>query len=87
MILWIKKIYGDVSLKKAVNDEYELKSKLGEIKKRKPKRKSKNNLNVIKNVGSRQVTIYFFIEYTERVPEGKNRTKQEGTGLKILTPK
>ena len=32
---------GDVSLRKAVNDQYELKSKLGEIKKRKPKQEVK----------------------------------------------
>ena len=56
---------GDVSLKKAVNDQYELKSKLGEIKKGNPKRKSKTNLDVIKNVDklydSRQAAINFFI--------------------------
>ena len=40
---------GDVSLRKAVNDQYELKSKLGEIKKGNPNRKSKTNLNIIKN--------------------------------------
>ena len=50
-IVLINKIkYGDVSLKKAVNDQYELKSKLGQIKKGNPSRKSKNNLEVIKNV-------------------------------------
>ena len=82
---------GDVSLKKAVNDQYELKSKLGEIKKGNPKRKSKTNSDVIKNVDklydSRQAAINFFIEYTERISEAKSREKQEGTGLKILTPK
>ena len=31
--------------------------------------------------------LIFFIEYTERVSEAKFRSKQEGTGLKILTPK
>ena len=56
-----------------------------------PKRKSKTNLGVIKTVDklydSRQPAINFFIEYTERVSEAKSRAKQEGTGLKILTPK
>ena len=41
---------GDVSLKQAINDRYELKSKLGEIKRGNPKRKSKTNLDVIKIV-------------------------------------
>ena len=82
---------GDVSLGKAVNDQYELKSKLGEIKKGNPKTKSKTNLNVIKNVDnlydSREAAIDFFIEYTERVSEAKCRSKQEGKGVKILTSK
>ena len=81
---------GDVSLKQVINDQYELKSKLGEIKKGNPKRKSQTNLDVIKNVdnlyNSRQAAINFFIEYTERVSEAKFRSKQKGTGLKILTP-
>ena len=82
---------GDVSLKKAANDQYEPQSKLGEIKKGNPNKKSRTNLNVIKNVDklyeSRQAAITFFIEYTERVSEAKSRAKQEGTGLKILTCK
>ena len=41
---------GDVRLKQAINNQYEFKSKLGEIKKGNPKRKSKTNLDVIKNV-------------------------------------
>ena len=39
---------GDVSLREAVNDQFERKSKLGEIKKGNPNRKSKNNKYVIK---------------------------------------
>ena len=82
---------GEVSLREAVNNQYEVKSKLGEIKKGNPKRKSKTNLDAIKNgdklYDSRQAAINFLIEYTERVSETKSRVKQEGTGLKILTPK
>ena len=82
---------GDISFKKAVSDQYDLKSKLGEIKKGNPKRKSKKNFEVIENVGnlddSRQVATDFFIEYTDRVSEARFRSKREGTGLKILTPK
>ena len=81
---------GDVSLKQSINDQYEVKSKLVKIKKGNPKRKSKTNLDVMKNVDnlydSRQAVINFFIEYTERVSEAKFRSKQKGTGLKILTP-
>ena len=81
---------GDVSLKQAINNQYELKSKLGEIKKGVPKKKSKTSLDVIKNIdnlyNSTQAAIDFFIEYTERVSEAKFRSKQKGTGLKILTP-
>ena len=40
----------DLSLRKSVDDQYELKSKLGEIKKGNTKRKSKTNLDVIKDV-------------------------------------
>ena len=80
----------DVSLKQAINNQYELKSKLGEIKKGNPKKKSKTSLDVIKIVdnlyNSRQAAIDFFIEYTERVSEAKFRLKQKGTRLKILRP-
>ena len=79
----------NVSLRKAVNDQYELKSKLGEIKKGNPKRNSKTTLNGIKNANqlydSKEAATNFFIEYTERVSEAKSRAKQEGTRLKILT--
>ena len=82
---------GEVSLREAANNQHEVKSKLGEIKKGNPKRKSKTNLDAIKNgdkfYDSRQAAINFLIEYTERVSETKSRVKQEGTGLKILTPK
>ena len=81
----------DISLKQAIENQYDLKSKLGEVKKGNPNRKSKKNLEVIKNVDnlydSRQAAINIFIEYTERVSEARFRLKQEGGGLKILTPK
>ena len=34
-----------------------------------------------------KLLLIFFIEYTERVSEVRFRSKQEGTGLKILTSK
>ena len=36
---------------------------------------------------SRRAAINFIMEYTERVSEAKNRAKQQGKRLKILTPK
>ena len=81
---------GEVSLKQAINNQSDLKLKLRKVRKGNSKRKSRTNLNVIKSVdnlyNSRQAGIYFFFEYTERVSEAKFRSKQKGTGLKILTP-
>ena len=75
---------GDVSLNQAINDQYRLKSKLGDIKKGNPKRKSRTNLSVIKNVDnlydSRQAAINFFIEYAQRASEARFRSKQNGAG-------
>ena len=36
---------------------------------------------------SRRAAINFIMEYTERVSEAKNRAKQQGKRLKILTSK
>ena len=81
----------NVRLKKAINDQYKLKSKLGRIRKGNPNRKSRMNLDVIKNVDnlyqSRQAAFDFFIKYTERVSGAKSRAKQEGRELKLLTSK
>ena len=82
---------GDIRLSKAVDNQYELRSKLGEVKKGNPKCKSKKNLRIIKNTdnlyNARQAATDFIIEYTERVSEAKSRAKQERKGLKILIPK
>ena len=81
----------DNSLSKGIDNRYKLTSELGEVKRENKKRKSSKNLEVIKNAkniyNARQAAINFIIEYTERVSEAKRRAKQEGTGLKILTPK
>ena len=66
-----------------------LKSKLGEIKKGNPQRKSiiKDVIEKIDNLyNSRQAAIDFFIEYSERLSGTKFKSKQKATGLKILTP-
>ena len=71
---------------KAVNDQYELKSKLGEKKKENPKRKSKKNLEVIENVdnlyNSRQAANDFSIEYTEEFQKPHLDQKEKEQGLK-----
>ena len=81
---------GDFSLKQAINDQYRLKWKLGDIKKGNLKRKSRKHLSVIKNVDnlydSRQAAIDFFNEYSERVSEAIFKSKQKGTRIIILTP-
>ena len=75
---------GDISLRKAVDDQYELKSKFGEIKKGNPKRKSKTNLGVIKNVDklydSRQAAMIFLLNKLKEFSKLKvdqNRKKQD----------
>ena len=55
---------GEISLKQATNDQYKLKSKLGEMKKGNRKKKSKTNLeikNVDKLYKSRTAAIDFFL--------------------------
>ena len=82
---------GDSSLIKAIDNQYKLKSELGEVKNGNPKPKSNKNLEVIKNAenlyNARQAAIIFIIEYTKRVSEAKSRAKQQGKGLKISSPK
>ena len=82
---------GDISLSKAIDNQYKLNSELGEVKKGNPKRKSCKTLEVIKNAeniyNARQASINFIIEYAEIISEAKSRAKQEGKGLKMLTPK
>ena len=54
---------GYISLKKAVDDQYNFKTELGDVKKGNPKRKSKTNLKVIENAdnlyNSRQAAVNF----------------------------
>ena len=72
---------GDVSLKQAINNQYELKSKLGEIKKVNPKNKSKPHLHVIKNVNilynSREALLIFLLNILKEFQKpdlNQNRT-------------
>ena len=79
---------GDFSLKQAINDQYELKSKLGEIKKGNPKRKSKTNLDLIKNVdnlyNSRQAANNFLLNILKEFQKpnlDQNKKEQESNHL------
>ena len=80
---------GDVSLRKAVNDKYGLKLKVGEMKKGNPKRKSKSNLNIIKNddniYKSRQAAIdffFFFLSILKEFQKLKIEQSKNGQDLK-----
>ena len=78
----------DVSLRKAVNDKYGLKLKVGEMKKGNPKRKSKSNLNIIKNddniYKSRQAAIdfFFFLSILKEFQKLKIEQSKNGQDLK-----
>ena len=78
---------GEIKLDEAKNDQIRFKSNLGEIKKGNNKKRSKEQKNALYNIDmlykARNEAIKFFDEYSSMVSEAKN----EGKGLKILTPK
>ena len=91
---------GNILLQKAEKEQEQFKSNLVEITEGNPKHKSKDQLDVIKNAknlyDSRQKVINLFNDYakirSEAIYETKqetkqDKTKQDETGLKILTPK
>ena len=83
---------GNVSLKKAESEkENKFKSNFGEITSGNPRRKEKYQLDTIKNVknlyDSRQKNIDLFNNSAKIRSEAIHKTKQNGTGLKILIPK
>ena len=82
---------GEIKLVEVKNDEIISKSNLGEIKKGNSKKRSKEQKNALYNVDmlykARKETINFLDEYSLMVSEAKIKAKNEGKGLKILTPK
>ena len=91
---------GNILLQKAEKEQEQFKSNLVEITEGNPKHKSKDQLDVIKNAknlyDSRQKVIDLFNDYakirSEAIYETKqetkqDKTKQDETRLKILTPK
>ena len=82
-----------MKLAQAKNDQIKLKSVLGEIKKRKSKKRSKEQNNALYNIEmlykARSEAIKFYDHYSLMASEAKYKAKNKtcGKGLKILTPK
>ena len=82
---------GDKAIQAAEEEQIKFKSELGEITSTNSKHKSENQSGAIKNINnnydSRQKTIDLFNDNEKTRSEAIRKTKQDGTGLKILTPK
>ena len=81
---------GNISIKKAEEDQNKFKSSLSEITARNPKYKKQYQVDAIEKIknlsNSRQNTINLFNDYAKIKSEAMFKTKHE-TGLEILTPK
>ena len=93
-LLHIFKIYiynGYMPLEDIEKEPKELKGGLGRIKQRDPRDKSeeqKKTKDNIKNLhNSREEVVKMFNDYARNMSRNIYDSKQEGTGLKILTPK
>ena len=87
-----KSIYnGDIPLEDIEKEQIELKRDLGCIKQGDPRDKleeRKNTIDNIKNLyNSREEVVKMFNNYGSNMTRNIYDSKQEGTGLKILTPK
>ena len=82
---------GDKAIQAGEEEQIKFKSELGEIISTNSKHKSENQSDGIKNINnnydSRQKTIDLFNDNEKIRSEAIRKTKQDGTGLKILTPK
>ena len=82
---------GDTPLEDTEKEQIELKRDLGRIKQGDPRDKSeeqKKKIDDIKNLyNSRKEVVKMFNDYTRSMFRNIYNSKQEGTGLKILTPK
>ena len=82
---------GDTPLESAENEQKKLKEELGYIKQGNPKYRSEEQQNTIDNIenlyNSRQEVVKMFNDYARNMSRNIYDSKQEGTGLKILTPK
>ena len=87
-----KNIYnGDIPLEDIEKEQIELKRDLGRIKQGDPKNRSKEQQNTINNIknlyNSREEVVKMFNDYARNMSRNIYHSKQERTGLKILTPK
>ena len=82
---------GDKAIQAGEEEQIKFKSELGEITSTNSKHKSENQSDGIKNINnnydSRQKTIDLFNDNEKIRSEAIRKTKQDGTELKIITPK
>ena len=82
---------GDIPLEDIEKEQIELKRDLGRIKQGDSKNKSKEQQNTINNIknlyNSREEVLKMSNDYARNMSKNIYDSKQEGTGLKILTPK
>ena len=82
---------GDTPLEDIEKEQIEFKRDLGHIKQGDPRDKSEernNTIDIIKNLyNSREEVVKMFNDYASNISRNIYDSKQEGTGLKILTPK
>ena len=87
-LVFIKEIKeGKISIQEAKNIQKEFNEKLNFIRrgnKNQEQRQALNNINNLYN--ARDMAIKFFEDYGSMILEAKKIVKQEGQGLKILTP-
>ena len=82
---------GDIPLEDIEKEKIELKRDLGRIKQGDPRDKleeQKKTIDNIKNLyNSREEVVKMFNDYARKMSKNIYDSKQEGTRLKILTPK
>ena len=82
---------GDKTLKDIEKEQIELKRDLGRIKQGDRRDKSEEQKKTIDNIKNlynlREEVVKIFNDYARNMPRNIYDSKQEGTGLKILTPK
>ena len=82
---------GDIPLENIEKDQIGLKKHLGRIKQGDPRDKSEEQKKTIDNIknlyNSREEVVKMFNDYARDMSKDIYDSKQEGTGLKILTPK
>ena len=83
--------YGNTPLEDIEKEQIELERDLGRIRQGDPKNRSEEQQNTIDNIenlyNSREEVVKMFSDYAKNISRNIYDSKQEGTGLKILTPK